>query len=506
MQKPSIKKNFAYSLAYQILTVLLPLVTAPYISRTLGADLVGVYHETHAAANYFYLFTLLGLNNYGNRIIAQVRDDVEARSRTFFEIYTFQFVCSAIVCALYVGYCFRFTTEYRIVYLMQGLYVLSGMIEANWFLYGMEEFKLTTIRSTAMRVAVLVLVFVFVRDKSDLPVHTAIMAGGTLASAFIIWPYIIKNVKFVRPTWKGIVRHIKPNLVLFWPIVAVSLYNIMDKLILGHFSTNEEVAFYANAEKIATIPVTLILALDSVVMPRMSNIFAKNETEHAQKLMDTVMLFAMFMSAALAFGLAGVSTVFAPWFYGEEFTRCGYYMLLLSSTILLKGWAAALRTQYIIPTGKDKIFIISLTAGAVVNLVLDFALIPSMAGVGAIIGTIAAEATVAVLQFILCRKAIPLGAYLRDGFAFILIGAIMFAAVKAVELLHMPALVTLLVQVAVGAILYGALACVYMVWIVKKPILVNEGLKLLHIKRRFGEQSLVKQTNGEAQEHAENKD
>ena len=488
MQKqPNIKKNFAYSLAYQILTVLLPLITAPYISRTLGADMVGVYHKTHAVANYFYLFTLLGLNNYGNRIIAQVRDNVEERSRTFFEIFSFQFVCSVLVCALYVGYCFRFTTEYRIVYLMQGLYVLSGMLEANWFCYGMEQFKLPTIRSTAMRVAVLVLVFVFVKKPEDIPIHTAIMAGGMLASSIIIWPYIFKNVRFVRPTLQGILKHIKPNLVLFWPIVAVSLYNIMDKLLLGYFSTNEEVAFYANAEKIATIPVTLILALDTVVMPRMSHIFAKNETDHARKLMDSVMLFAMLMSAALAFGLAGISQVFAPWFYGEAFTRCGFYLLLLSPTILLKGWAAALRTQYIIPTGKDRIFIISLSAGAGVNLVLDFLLIPSMAGVGAIIGTIAAEATVAIIQFALCAKDIPLRSYLTDGFAFILIGGVMFAAVKAVELLKLHPLWTLILQVALGAIVYVPLACFYMVKLAKKPVLVNEGLKLLRLKRRFGQ-------------------
>lgn len=485
-EQPNIKKNFAYSFAYQLLTVVLPLITAPYIARTLGPDPIGVFQKTYAAAYYFYLFTLLGLKNYGNRTIARVREDPAARSRAFCELYALQLGVSVIVAALYVGFCFRFTEEYRVIYLLQGFYVLSGMLETDWFCYGMEQFKLPMLRCTAMRLGVLAAVFVFVHEPKDLGVYTAILSVGTLLSELMLWPYILKEIKPVRPTWKGIVQHIKPNLMLFWPVVAVSLYNLMDKLLLGCFGTNEEVAFYANAEKINNIAVTLILALDAVVMPRMSNIFAKNDTEQAKKLMDTVMLFAMFLSSALAFGLAGIAEGFAPWFYGAAFVRCGFYMLLLSPTVLIKGWASALRTQYIIPTGKDRIFLISLSAGAGVNLILDLLLIPSLAGVGAIIGTIAAEATVAILQFVLCRKDVPLGSYLKDGAAFVLIGAIMFAAVKAVGLLPLHPAAMFVLQVITGVLVYIPFACVYMLKIAKKPMLINEALSILKVKHRFG--------------------
>lgn len=465
--------------------MLLPLITAPYISRKLGANLAGVYSKTHAAANYFYLFTLLGVNNYGNRAIARIRDDKEVRSKTFWEIYIFQFIISIFVFASYVLFCVFFESENKLIYILQGFYVFSGIIEINWFCYGMEQFKLTTIRSTVVRLLNLACVFIFVHDKSDLPVYTAILSVSFVLSAIVVWPYALKNVRFVKPDWAGIKQHIKPNLVLFWPVLAVSLYNIMDKLLLGHFSPNEEVGFYTYAERIVTIPATLILALDNVVMPRMSSIFAKKDTEHAQVLMGHVMMFAMCMAGAMTFGLAGVSKVFAPWFYGEEYVRCGLYMLLLSPTVLFKGWAGALRTQYIIPTGKDKIFIFSLTAGAAVNLILDFLLIPTMQGVGAIIGTIAAEVTVAVLQFGLCRKAIPLKTYLINGTAFTVIGLMMFFCVKAVELLQLSPLPTLILQVATGMIVYCVLACFYMVKVIRQPVLVNEALKMLRIRYRF---------------------
>ena len=483
-KKSVIKINFVYSLMYQILTLILPLITAPYVSRVLGANLLGAYQTTHALANYFYLFTLLGVNNYGNREIARIREDRTERSRTFWEIYSFQLMTSVVVCSLYVLFCLFFESEYRTIYILQGLYVFSGALEVNWYCYGMEKFKLTTIRSMLIRIATLIAVFVFVRDRSDLAVYTAILSTGLVLSAIVVWPYVLKSVDFIKPTWKGIARHIKPNLILFWPVIAVSLYNIMDKLLLGHFSTNEEVAFYANAERIATIPVTMILALDNVVMPRMSNIFAKQETEKARELMSYVMLFAMFMSCAMAFGLAGVADVFAPWFYGSEFTRCGFYLFLLSFTIIFKGWAGALRTQYIIPKGKNQVFIISLTAGAVVNLILDFLLIPSMDGIGAIIGTIAAEASVAIIQFVMCRKEVPMREYLKNGISFTAIGLVMFFCVRAVTLIGLGALPTLLIQIVFGAIIYVGLAFVYMI-LTKQPYLINEGLKTLRIKYRF---------------------
>ena len=479
-----IKANFIYNFSYQILTIILPLITAPYLARVLGANLVGIYSKTHAMAHYFYLFTILGVNNYGNRLISQVRDDRKKMSTAFWEIYSFQAVTSAVVTILYVVFCLSFEYEYKTIYLLQGFYVLSGLFEINWFCFGLEKFRLTTLRSTVVRIAVLACVFIFVRDKGDLWKYTLILALSTIISVLTVWPFVIKHVDYVRPTLEGIRKHIKPNLMLFWPVIAISLYNIMDKIILGYFSTNEEVAFYSYAERIVTIPTTLILALDNVVMPRMSNIFAKNKTEQAEKLMGIVMLFAMFLSSAMTFGLAGVADVFAPWFYGKEFTRCGLYILLLSPTILFKGWAGALRTQFIIPTGRDKIYIISLTSGAVVNLILDFALIPSMDGVGAIIGTLAAELTVAIIQFAMCRNDVPLKEYFKNGVSFIIIGIGMFFCVEMIGKLGLSAFPTLIIQVCIGAVIYVICSFAYMI-LTKQPVLVNEGLKVLGIKQRF---------------------
>ena len=485
-KKPGLKKNFMFSICYQILAIILPLITAPYIARVLGAANSGVYSKTHALARYFMLFAMLGVNNYGNRAIARAHDDRKKMSITFWEIYTFQALTAIICILLYLCFCAFLTKDNQFIYLMQGFYVLGSLFDINWCCFGMENFKLTTIRSSIIRIISAVFVFTFVKSRNDLWLYTFIISLSHVVSVLAVWPFVLKHIDIIRPTLHGIRKHIKPNLVLFWPVIAVSIYNLMDRIMLGWMSVDEEVGFYSYAESIVTIPTTLILALDNVVMPRMSNLFAKEgKSDHIKYLMSTVMMFAMFMSCAMAFGLAGVSDVFAPWFYGKEYIRCGYFIFLLSPVIIVKAWAGALRTQFIIPTGRDKIYVVSLTTGAVVNLILNALLIPRISGVGAIIGTLAAEFSVCFIQFFWCRRDIDIKNYLINGLSFCLIGAIMFCVVEALSHVSSHALVTMAVQIICGAIVYILLGCFYMIKIRRNPVLVNEGLKMLKIKYRF---------------------
>ena len=485
-QKNSLRSNFFYSFVYQMLELILPLITAPYIARVLGANSLGIYSTTHSFAQYFYLFAMLGVKNYGNRAIARVRDNKKDLSRTFWEIYLFQLMSATVMLILYLLYCLMICKEYTTIYVLQIIYVASGLVDINWLCFGLEKFKLSTIRGAIIRIASTIAIFTCVKSREDLGLYTMIIAASIFLSCVAIWPFVIKHINFVCPSWRGIKKHIKPNLILFWPVIAVSLYNLMDKLMLGYFSANEEVAYYSNAEKIVQIPNTIILALDNVIMPRMANLYEKeSNSSKIHYLMDNVMMFATFLAAAMAFGVAGISDIFAPWFYGNEFMRCGYFIFLLSPIIIFRGWAGVLRTQFLIPAGRDKIYVTSLTAGAIVNLAINTILIPKMSGVGAIIGTLTAEFVVCFVQFFCCRKDVNIKQYLVDGFSFCAVGGIMFFVVKALSNVNESALLNMVVQIVVGSVTYVALGCFYMIKVRKSPTLVNEGLRMFKIKYRF---------------------
>ena len=482
------RTNFTYNLGYQLLAIVLPLITAPYVSRVLGSHNVGVYSYTQACANYFFLFAMLGVSNYGNRMVAAVRDDKEKLEKTFWEIYAFQFIVGTLVCIAYLIYCTFIVEQDRLVSYMQFFYVASGWLGINWLMFGLEQFKLTTIRNIVIRVGMAVLTFVLVKERNDLPIYTAIIAGGNLLSVLVIWPFALKHVPFKRPTISGVAKHIKPNVILFWPVIAVSLYNIMDKLMLGVMSTKRRSVFILML-KYTQIPNTLILALDNVMLPRMANLYATGKNKKASNLMDNVMLFAMMAAAAMSFGLAGVGPIFAPWFYGEEFTRCGLFIVLLCPVIIFKGWAGALRTQYIIPNKRDKVYLVSLTSGSIVNLTINFILIPSLQGIGAIIGTIAAEFTVAFIQFFMLRREIPIKRYILNGIGFCGIGFIMYMIIDMLPnirlFIDLSPILIMAVQILCGVIIYLSFSAIYMIKIIKQPVLVNEVLKFLHLKKRF---------------------
>ena len=164
----SIKENFIYNLIYQILLIILPLITTPYISRVLGSEGVGTYTYTYTVANYFMLAAMLGVKNYGNRSVAAIRDDKQSLSKTFWEIYGLQFLCSAIALGAYFFYVLLFEREYRVIALIQGIYVFSGLLDVSWLFFGTERFKTTVMRNIAIRLINLVCVFVFVRTRADL--------------------------------------------------------------------------------------------------------------------------------------------------------------------------------------------------------------------------------------------------------------------------------------------------------------------------------------------------
>ena len=488
-KEPKLRVNLIYNLGYQIFAIVLPLITAPYVSRVLGADNIGRYSYIQACANYFFLFAMLGVSNYGNRTVASVRDDKEKLEKTFWEIYVFQFCVGGAVCLAYLIYCTYMVKQDNLIAYIQFFYVASGCLGINWLMFGLEQFKLITIRNIIIRIGMTLSIFIFVQDHGDLPVYTAIIALGNLISVLAIWPFVLKYIRFRLPNISRIVKHIKPNLLLFFPVVAVSFYNIMDKLMLGVMSTKIEVGFYTYAENITQIPNTLILAFDNVMLPRMANLYAAGQKEKALSLMDSVMMFAMMAAAAMSFGLAGIAPIFAPWFYGIEFARCGLFITLLCPIIIFKGWAGALRTQYIIPNKKDTVYLVSLTLGSIINLFVNYILIPKFQGVGAIIGTIAAEFMVAFIQFFMLRKEIPIKKYIANGVSFCLIGLIMYVIIHMISnmsiLIHTPTLVIMAVQIICGAIVYLSLSAIYVIKIAKEPFLSNEALKLLHRRKDF---------------------
>ncbi|MBR2695484.1 flippase [Candidatus Saccharibacteria bacterium] len=455
--KPSPKKNFVYNLVYQVLAMIIPILTAPYLARTLGAAGIGTYSYTHSIVYYFMLLTMLGINNYGNRTIAKVRDDKEKLSKTFWSIYSLQLCVGTIMLLLYLGYVALLENQYPIISMIQSLFIVSAILDINWLFFGLEEFKKTVTRNSIVKLCNVVFIFLFVKDSSDVWKYTLIMSGMTCISQLVLWGFARKKIKFVLIKIRDIKAHIKPNLILFIPVIAVSLYKMMDKIMLGSISGMTEVGFYENAEKITSIPLMLITALGTVMLPRMSNIIAKGNTKQASTYISKSISFVMFASLAMFAGLAAVGRNFAPLFFGEEFRKTGTLIMMLSSTLPMISFANVLRTQFLIPKEKDKIYIKSVFLGAAINLIMNLIFIPPYGSIGACFGTIAAEFIVMAYQAFAIRNELPIRQYLKQSLPFLIKAIIMLGFIYPLNLVNLNPYVRLAAQILAGIVISSLL-------------------------------------------------
>ncbi|MGE8708070.1 flippase [Bifidobacterium pseudocatenulatum] len=458
----SLKKNLAYNVAYQILVIILPLITAPYVSRVLGADGLGTYSYIFSIVTYFGLFGMLGIANHGNRSVALVRDNRQKVSEAFSNTYIIQLCTTVIALLLYFLFIYCWFSGDKTIAYIESIIVLSYVLDITWFFFGLEQFAVTVTRNAIIKIATVVAIFIIVRSREDLWIYALIMSCGMLFSQIYLWLRIRKYADFCKPSWSQVKSNIKPVLMLFIPAIAYSIYKLLDKVMLGAMSSMSQVGLFDNAEKIINIPSSLITAFGTVMMPRITVLLGTGDEHRISYLNKISVRYFTLLVVGAAFGLAGICNVLAPVYFGSEFVGSAPIIAGLGFSLIFVTWANVIRTQYLIPNKLDKPYVISSVIGALANLAVNIILIPKFAGIGAMIGTIIAEFTVFFVQLILVRRSFPMSQYLQPVLFLFPIGMIMFAVVYWIGAYMGNTIITLIIQILVGGFLYLSGSMVYL--------------------------------------------
>lgn len=450
-----ILKNFLYNLSYQILVLILPLVTVPYVSNVLGAKGVGDYTFTYANTQYFILFGMVGVTLYGNRQIAYVRDNNEKLKSTFYSIYLVQLITMSISSILFLVFIFTFSEGlYRSLYLAQGINILASLIDISWLLMGLEQFKKTVVRNTLVKLISFASIFIFVKDIDDLVKYTLILALANFLGNITFWFYIastvgMKNVKLAKLT-----SHFRASIALFIPQIAIQVYILLSKTLLGVFTDTVQVGYYENSQKLVNIALTVATAIGTVMMPKIANTVAIGDMDKVKYYIKNSFFFMNLISIPLTFGLLGIARELSPWFFGKEFKGIETLVIISSVTILAISWSNVFGTQLLVPLNKTKEFTLSVTAGAVVNLCLNLIILKSMGSVGASITTVLAEITVTATQMYILRKFLNIKEMIKSISIFFPAAIIMFIIVRMIGVSMGAKISTTLVQVSIGGLFY----------------------------------------------------
>lgn len=456
----SVKKNFIYNSAYQILLIITPLITTPYLSRVLGASGVGLYSYTYAIAAYFVMFATLGMANYGIRAIAAVANDPAQRSKTFCSVFASQLCVAVPVFLAYIIYSLFAPASQggSSIALLWTMYVFSGVINVSWLFFGMEDFAKATIINMSTKLLELVGIFTLIHSAQDVYIYCGIDSLCFLLGFLLLLPFLHKYVSFHRPTWRDIKPHFLPNLKLFVPVIAISLYTTLNSVLLGIMSTMEQTGYFDYSQKMAKMPLAVITALGTVMLPHMSNMFAAGKKEEGLDLLDTSMWFMLAGGFAMSFGITGIAPEFVPVFFGPGYEPCVEVMMVLAWVVPLICATNVIGAQYLLPLYRDNHYTISVCIGAVTNIVLCLILIPSAGALGAAIGTVVAELVVLVIQVWFVRGELPLAHYARDMMPFVCIGAIMLLIIRLLALAMIPVMgvsvITLVSEIAIGVLCF----------------------------------------------------
>ena len=454
MTSPTIRRNYLYTVVVRLVSMLAPLITAPYVARVLGSDGLGTFSYVRSVATVFSLFAALGLSAYGLREVSRVRDDPAAVSRLFWDLTRLRVVTTLLTLAAYALLCL-WVGDWRL-YGAMGMLILAAGLDATWFFQAMECFGALTICHLAVKVLGVVMVFVLVRHPNDVTVYAWIQSGTTLLSNVLLWPWLRGLVGRYREGC--FFAHLRPSLVYFVPAVATSVYTVLDKTMLGLLARDmAQNGYYESAHKILRLLLEALTALNVVVGVRTSYLFGQKRDGEVRLYVLDAYRFTCALAFPLMGGLVACAHSFAVSFFGADFAATGGMLRLFSPLLFLIGTSNVIGSLYLTPAGYRRRSNHAILAGAGTNVVLNFLLIPRFGGYGAVAASVAAETVIAALYLWFTHPFVSAWQLLRVAGRYALCGAVVYAAAWLPTLWLPPAFLTVLVQAAVGVAVYAGL-------------------------------------------------
>lgn len=450
----SIKKNYLYNLSYRILTILIPMITTPYISRILGARNIGINSFLSSVEEYFLMFAAMGTAFYGKREIARFRDNKEKYSRIFWEIEFLSIVTTMLCLGAWLAFSL-FQKEYRVLYYILTINILAVAFDISWLFAALERFDRIVLRNLAIRVLSIVLLFTIVKTKEDLWLYMVINAGGALFGNISLWIKLSRFVDKPHIYYKSISIHFKNTLVYFLPTIATTVYTVFDKTMLQLITKDLcQNGYYEQAVKLCRIPLAALLSMDTVMGARMSYLVEKKENQEIKNRLETSLRLVFFLGVPMVIGLDMIIEKMVPWFFGDGYNPIIYLVYVYSPLILCIGINNCLAEQYLTPIGKRKQTATIVIISALLNLLLNFLLIPRFQAIGAAIASVFSEAFIAIAYIVMSRQIISIKQYMHFSIRDILAACLMVMITISVSKSWDSSILSTIGQIILGSFIY----------------------------------------------------
>ena len=461
----TLTSNFIFSLINQILAIVLPLITTPYVARVLGAVGNGQYSYAYSIAQYFVIFASLGFSSYGQREIAKCDNDINKRSCVFWELFILRFIVTLFSFTVFIifGFSIGYGISSWLLMFAVSINIISVAFDLSFFFQGMEEFKMLAIRTIIIRLILVSLIFVFVRTANDVWLYALISVLATFGANLVM--FLSLKGRVIWPRWPNLQfkKHFKPVLLLFIPNIAITLYSILDKTMINILTNGtQEFKDYSNgcyeqAYKINSLALIFVTVISSIFQSRNSILHAKNDEEGVKRNVNFAINYVWHVSVPLIFGFVVLSENLTTWFFGPGYDDTPLLMILMAPRFLFSGLIEIFTTQTLLVYNKEKYISISTRIAAVINICLNLVLIPFIGAVGAAIATAVCELANCMFVFYIAKreKYFNLKDFFKISIKPLISGLIMFAVIFVIQYFWNYSILSFVVIMLVGIVVYS---------------------------------------------------
>ena len=459
-------KNYAYNLSYQLLVIILPIITTPYVTRVFSSEDLGTYGYFNSIVTYFILLATLGVANYGTKEISGHLQEIR---KNFWGIYTLQLGATFVSILLYALFCLMLPSMQNPVAYILGLSLVSKGIDISWLFQGLEDFRKITVRNITVKLGGVISIFLFVKSAKDLYLYVFLLTIFELLGQLSMWlparEFIGKphmDVTFAK-------KHLKPVILLFLPQIAISLYVTLDRTMLGALASKMDVGIYDQALKLVNILLTLVTSLGSVMLPRVASLLASGDQKAVNKMHQMSFLIYNLVIFPIIAGMLIVNDDFVQFFLGKDFQDARYAIAIMIFRMFFIGWTNIMGIQILIPHNKNKEFMISTTVPAIVSVGLNLIFLPKLGFIGAAIVSVLTEALVWGIQLYFTRtylKEVPIvGSMMK----IVLASGLMYGLLTLVKsIVHLSPTLNVVLYAGLGGFIYGTLILLFKVVNVKE--------------------------------------
>lgn len=480
IKQKSIKYNFIFNLMRNLSSILFPMITLPYLSRVLQPEGIGKINFADQFVAYFVILASLGIPLYGTREIAKVRDDREKLNEVFNEIFIINIVTSIIAYSLF--FIFFLTGDKlqkeQLLFLVTSLNIIFITIGIDWFYQGIEKYDYITIRSIIVRIVCLGLMFCFVKTKEDYIISAAITVSGNVGANFFNLIQARKLVKYDIFKKYELKKHIKPVITIAFSTMAANVYLTLSTVMVGYLdkvNPDKAVGYYTISNKISTMIKTLIISLGVVLIPRLSYYIKNGMQEEYNRIAKKTINFLFLIGFPTVVGLMILSKNVMIIFSGARFIDAVPAMMIMTPVIIFSTLSNFFGQQILYTNGQEKKMLVSVIAGAILNIGMNFILIPMYSYIGAAISLLATEIIVAIIRIYYGKKYVNIN-LIGINFVKVLISTFVMGVMVLIlqKELHMGILMNTALSVLAGVIVYGI-----MLMLIKEELTVDESGKII---------------------------